>query len=254
MKNKIALPQIPYIVFELVKIKEEDYQAGRYKAVQDEVVFLAAFPDQFDYSLVARDAVSQTYSNVFLEKYDFAPERCSISGTFGVKQRFIAGTYMDGWSRLKQFENDIIRKSKKVQLGAANGDEERFLYALNYYDFWWQRFGNINISSFRIRGSARENTQLVRYSSDFLIIGDLIDVESNDMLLSGLKSAFGPDGFLDNIYGYANDFLADINTEKLGIATAGLDVASLLVSEAAGFISGFAGAGKKTYQNIKRLF
>lgn len=255
MKQKFALPQINYLVFELVRIKVEDYLNAEYRAEQEEVIFFATKPGTFDYRLTARDAIAQTDNTVFLTKFDFQPERCSITGTFGEAPRLIAGSYMDGWSRLKQFENDIVRKSKKVST-PEDGDQDRYIYALNYYDFWWQRFGHINIQSFAVRGNAQENTQLPRYSCDYIIIGELIDALSKDPLLTSLKYLFGNGGIIDDALTNVNGLLADIEPylNWAGLAYEGLEAATQLVQGAAGFLSGYDNSNRQIYSKVASLF
>jgi hypothetical protein len=224
-----------YLVFELVKINTEDYLSGAYRAIQDEVVFFATMPTTFDYRLAARDAIAQTDSNVFLTRFDYSPERCSITGTFGVAPRAVPGALlasgMTGWERLKEFEDSIIKKSKKVVI-PPDGDDERYFYALNYYDFYTQKFGHINIQSFGIRSNAQENTQLHRYSCDFVIIGDLIDVQSFDPLLSILEVTLLADNVLDNIDTKIQDYF----------------------SEAKEFLTGYNSINSKIYQKVDSLF
>lgn len=255
MKNKFTIPQLNYLVFQLVKIKTDDYLKGSYRAEEDEVVYFATMPTTFDYRLAARDAIAQTDSNVFLTRFDYSPERCTITGTFGDAPRLIAGSYMTGWARLKQFEESIIRKSKTV-VTPPDGDTDRYFYALNYFDFAWQRFGHINIQSFGVRGNAQENTQLVRYTCDFILIGDLIDVQSYDPLLIGLKGLFGQNGIADEAIGYINDILGSAEP-YLNIATLPFDtmnVAQELIAEATGFLTGYDNSNRQIYSRVESLF
>src|SRR4030042_222834 len=112
MTNKIYLPRLNYIVFELVQINVDWLEnEDNYRAKQVETIYLATHPEQFRFQKIARDAIVQTDKTVFLQKFNYQPEKVRISGTFGDKPRLIAGTYMNGWSRLKQFEEIIIDKS-----------------------------------------------------------------------------------------------------------------------------------------------
>jgi len=255
MKNRLALPQLNYIVFELVRVNIDDYLAENYRAEQEEVVFFAVMPEQIRYANSARDAIAQTDSKVFVNRYDLAPERVSLSGTFGDLPRLISGTYMDGWARLQQFEKDIVKKSKRIEL-PESGDDARYLYMLNYYDFWFQRYGAANISSFEVRGNAREIATLPRYSCEFVLIGDLIEVQSKDLLLLSLKELFAPGGTIYEVFNKVNEMLGDAQP-FLQIATIpfdGLELAQQLVAEASEFIQGYSGANQKIYQNVERLF
>ena len=252
MKNKLAIPRTDYIVFELVKINADDYMKGEYKAIQEETIYLAVLPQNFNYRLISRDSLKQTDSSVFVNKFGMAPERCTLSGHFGVRPRFIAGNYTGGWDRLKQFEDEIVRKSKLDELPDADGN--RFIYALNYYDFIWQRFGSINIQTFTVTGNSRENTQLPRYSIDFVIIGDLIEAESKDLMLDYLVGLYGADGALSDVFGEINDLLAtEALNSALQLVGVGLDALSSvqeLVQEAMGFSPDVSSA----YKSVTELF
>lgn len=199
MKLYYNIPQLPYIVFELLKIKIDDYVDENYVAESVNTLYLQTFPEQYDFRLRARDAMTQTDSEVFLNKYDFTPERLSFNGTFGVKDRGM----MSGYNRLKQFEKEIIRRSKTASLPGA-GDGERFIYVVNFYGFEFGKFGNINVSTWATRGNARENSDLIKYSFEFDIIGKLVKTNSKDMLLTALNEVFGEDGLIADALDYVN--------------------------------------------------
>lgn len=244
MNINFTLPQLNYIVFELVRINIEDYLKGEYRAVAEDTIYLATMPQQFQYRLISRDAITQTDKKVFLNRYDYQPEKCTISGYFGVEPRLMAGTLINGWSRLEQFQRDIIKKSKVTNIQA---NEQKFVYGINYYDFWWHKFGNLNIDQWSLRGNSRENTQMPRYNLDFTLLGDLIDAEGNDLLLQGMKKLFGEGGITDNLIGLINSSLNSIGfTQYLAIGTESIKTAVSLVQEAESFIAGYS----RSYQNI----
>ena len=237
-------------MFELVKIGLNDYMNNNYRATVEETIYLAVMPQQFQYRLMARDAMTQTDSRVFLNRYDYQPERCSISGHFGIEPRFVAGTVMDGWTRLDVFEKEIIRRSKKSDFPK---DGTPYMYALNYYDFWFHRFGNINIETWNLHANAKENTQLPRYSLDFVIIGDLIKAEGTDPMLYGLKNIAMSGGLFDDGLASVNSVLAKAEnvTKWIGAGVAGLQVAGAAITSASSFISGFSNGGaSRTYTNV----
>jgi hypothetical protein len=252
LTNKFAIPRLDYVVFELVKIDAGDYLSKTFRAEAVDTVFLTVLPESFRYSLQGRDAITQTDSEVFKNKFDFAPERCVISGSFLKLPRMISGTFMDGWSRLRQFEQ-LLKDSKKVTLPK---DGTKYLYELNYYDFMWQRFGNINVNSYSVNGDSRINTSLERYSAEFIIAGPLIDVLSTDYLLEGLKLTFATGGMIDFALQSVNGLLASIAPD-LQIATLGIDAltaASGLAQGAESFLSGYSTGGKQVYQQVASLF
>ncbi len=253
MINRLTVPQLNYIVFELVKIDLNAYLQQNYRAAQVDVEFLAVMPSSFDYRLVSRDAITQSDSSVFVNKLKFSPERCSIRGTFGYQTRLIDGSFMTGWQRLKAFQDNIVKLSKE---SSAPNDAQRFIYAVNYYDFWWQKFGSINISTWNIRGDANQNSVLPNYSLDFIIIGDLIKAQSKDLMLAGLTSLFAPGGIVDAAISDVNGILAQADP-FLSIATLpydGLQTATNLVSDAQGFLGALSNGGQQVYQNVASVF
>lgn len=255
MKQIFALPKLKYIVFELVKIGLEDYMNDNFLATVEETIYLAVMPQQFQYRLMSRDAIAQTDSRVFLNRYEYQPERCNISGHFGIEPRSVAGTIMDGWTRLDQFEKEIIRRSKKSEITSEG--KPPYIYALNYYDFWFHRFGNINIETWNLRADSRENTQLPRYNLDFIIVGDLIKAAGMDPMLWGLKNLAGSDGVLGDGLASVNSVLADAEeyTSLIGAGVAGIQSVASIINGGIEFIQGMRNSGiYRTYTNVQNLF
>lgn len=252
MRQTFALPKLKYIVFELVKIGLNDYMNNNYRSTVEETIYLAVMPQQFQYRLMSRDAITQTDSKVFLNRYDYQPERCSINGYFGIEPRFVAGTVMDGWTRLDQFEKEIIRRSKKSEF-PKEGEGAPYMYALNYYDFWFHRFGNVNIETWNLHANAKENTQLPRYSLDFIIIGGLIKAEGTDPMLIALKNIASPSGSFDGALSSVNSVLAkaEIGTKWIGAGVAGLQIVSSAIGGGINFVKGIQNSGlERTYENV----
>jgi hypothetical protein len=180
---KSRIPRIPTIVFELVKIdakKIAEENPENYRAKQENYISLQVLPESFNSGLRSRDNITQT-NKVFVQKFTPQPEMIRLSGTFGDQESALSvagiNITLDGWGRLIQFE-EMVKKSMKI--------DSNSIYAINYYDFLFQRFGAININSFNISANASENTNLVRYNLEFPIIGKLIDVEPGAALTSTL--------------------------------------------------------------------
>lgn len=188
MRQRITVPRKPYILFELVKINKVKYRRGDADALtQEDVIHMVVMPENINYALQSRDYLVQASEDFFLTKYSMQPEKVSISGTFGAERRLAGGTYMSGWERLVQFEETIVKKSKLLTTAE--------MYALNYYDFLYQKFGSININSWTISASARANTNFERYSLDFVLLGDLLkttDSSRSDKLLNLLTAFYLP--------------------------------------------------------------
>lgn len=257
MKNEIAVPSIPYIVFELVRINVDQYISDQsYKAEQINTIYLAVLPSQISYTLQSRDAIRQTDKKVFVNKFGLAPEKVTISGNFGREPRLVAGTYLDGWSRLKQFEKEVVRRSKETEI-TDNG--AKYLYSLNYYDFTLHRFGNVNIQQFRVSGNANQNSLMPYYSCDFSIIGPLIDVESTDYLLQGLLGLFGENAILDDILTIPEYVMTVaqpiiLGLESLDRAASLIQESYQLVIEAGEFLEGIGTNVQSVYKNVASLF
>jgi hypothetical protein len=213
MIQKFSIPKAEYVVFQLVSLDSST------TVTVIDTIYLALLPNNFGYGLQSRDSIVKTHSQVFTNAVDYAPEKVRISGTFGQRPRYMAGTYMDGWSRLKQFEDTIVRKSK-----TRDGDTH---YAINYYDYVFQRFGSINIGDWSIDGNADSNAQLVPYALNFVITGDLILVDNTDPLLYMLQKVYSPvDGIYKSIVAAADSLAASLAI--VSIAAEIVEIASVL--------------------------
>ncbi len=222
MKQKFAIPRADYVVFQLVSMTANSTQIE----VID-TIYLALLPENFSYGLQSRDSITKTHSTTFINQVDLAPERVRISGIFGQERRLMAGTYMDGWSRLKQFEETIVRQSKQNDNGTY--------YSINYYDYLFQRFGTINISDWSIDGNAASNTRMIKYSLNFVITGDLVLVKEQDNMLTALQYVYSPvDGIYKKLIDEAESLIADspMISEGLEILQITMEAASALVDVA----------------------
>lgn len=251
MKNKVYIPQINYLVFELVRIDVDLYKSetASYRAEQVETIYLATLPTQFDYDKTGRDSITKTGDKTFVQKFSYMPIRGRISGTFGERPRIIAGTYLDGWARLRQFDETIIDKSKDVSSG-------KYIYTLNYYDFIWQKFGEINIRGFKINGNAQQNAKLPNYSCDFEIVGDLVKVNSKDPILGWLNTTFGESSLASSITGVINTGLEAIQPALtlVGVGVEMINTTVSLVSNASSYIQNTGGFGQALHTDVGSLF
>jgi len=238
MRNKLYLPRIPYVVFELVKIDIEKSKEEGYKAEQIDTIYLAVTPEDYNCDTQGRNAVTQTTNKIFVDRHENRYKRITISGTFGDTPRLIGGTFMDGWNRLKQFEDRVIKmkletyydKEKAIQ---DDIDKNKVILAVNCYDFLFQEFGVINLENFNIRSNARQNSKLIQYRFTYDIIGDLISTKETfsegDPLLYSLNTVLGPDAqkFIDDSVNYALYYASSV-TKWLGMLDV-IDAATYLV-------------------------
>lgn len=247
MRNKAYLPKIPYVVFELVKIsvREQKDKSNDYQAEQIDTIYLAVMPESYAFKTHGRNSVVQTGKDVFIDQYPIAPEKVSISGTFGDMPRLIGGTFLDGYTRLKQFEERIVQMklesyidSEKLIQEQVNKSES--ILAVNYYDFLWHKFGSISVENFDVRANAAQNVNMIRYSFDFTIVGDLINVKSDlakgDPLLTGLSTLLGPgsqkalDNTVNNVLYQMQESFMGVGLKWLGAVDA-LKAVSAIVAD-----------------------
>ncbi|HEX2868743.1 MAG TPA: hypothetical protein VHO03_17005 [Ignavibacteriales bacterium] len=263
MRNKAYLPRLPYVVFELIKIDLEEQKLkgeDNYKAEQIDTIYLAVMPQNYSFKKRGRNALTQTGEDVFTDRYPNSPERVSISGTFGDMPRLIGGTFLDGYTRLKQFEERIIDMklegyALKEEIIQKEVEASRALLTVNYYDFMWHKFGSISLGDFDVRSNAAENTQLIRYSFDFTITGPLYKVKADlmdgDPLLQGLKTVLGP-GAQSKMDETVNSllYLAAGGTKFLGALDA-LGFVNNLVQDIKDTVNSYTLGANKEYDRLR---
>lgn len=255
------MPKIPYIVFELVSIDIEAAKSqSDYKAKQIDTIYMATMPQRQTSNIQGRDAIAQTTDDVFVTQFKAAPENVRLSGTFGYQPRLIGGTFLDGWTRLRQFKERIVLKKlvdydNTEQTLISELDQNKIILVVNCYDFYHQRFGSITMQDFRFDIDATRNTNLVNYDFNFRITGDLIETAESfgegDPLLASLNTALGPEAqaFLDeNI----NSALAKAYTVTKWLGMIDVVSAALTaVKEVINIANNYATGAKREYQTRK---
>jgi hypothetical protein len=195
MKQQFYPPRLNYLVFELIKIDTAKYRTNPNDSsafTQEDVIYLAVKPDSINYQIQKRNYVLQSLNSTFITKYSYQPERCSLGGVFGHERRYVYGSYMTGWERLRQFTDNIINKSNEIDSGKS-------LYFINYYDFNFQKYSVIDINSWSLNGNASTHSIMPRYSLDFILLGELITPLTNkDSLLNMLVKMYLPGGQISN--------------------------------------------------------
>jgi hypothetical protein len=166
------------------------------------VVTLAVQPSFIDYNYRGRSQINQTQERSgFVDKYGMLFTQINMGGSFGVKPRRVGLSLKDGYTRLIEFRDEIVKKSNRVNdeldLQEMNtfaptnfyGQKlqtdinARYVYAINFYDFINDEMFAIDISTFNIRLDASYNTVLPTYKLGFQEIGDIIKVERKDGVL-----------------------------------------------------------------------
>lgn len=193
MLSLLTLPPLPYIVFELLRYKQEDTTSDNQLVKQPEsldVIIMDVLPSQINYTFAGKNGynVGVGDDNVTIVRGGQAPTRISLQGTFGARtiQRGIG--YTDGFGRLKNFEK-MFRKSQSIEGALVNNkpDEFGYIYGINFYDFTHLFWGAANLDTFNINKNAQVNTKVATYTLNLTGIGKLIDATPRDPMLRNLK-------------------------------------------------------------------
>jgi hypothetical protein len=166
------------------------------------VVTLALQPSFIDYNYRGRSQINQTQERSgFVDKYGMLFTQVNMGGSFGSKPRRVGLSLKDGYTRLIEFRDEIVKKSNRVNdeldqkelntLAPTNiyGQKlqadvnAKYVYAINFYDFINDEMFAIDISTFNIRLDASYNTVLPTYKLGFQEIGDIIKVDTKDGVL-----------------------------------------------------------------------
>ncbi len=195
MLSLLTLPPIPYIVFELLRYKQEDITSDNQLAKQPEsldVIIMDVLPSQINYSFSGKNGynVGIGDDNVTVVRGGQAPVKMSLQGTFGARVIRRGLGYTDGFGRLKNFEK-MFRKSQSINQVLANNkpDEFKYIYGMNFYDFTHLYWGAVNLDTFNINKNAQVNTKVATYTINMTGIGKLIDATPKDPMLRNLKFA-----------------------------------------------------------------
>ena len=189
------------------------------------VVTLAVKPSFIDYNYRGRSQINQTQERSgFVDKYGMLFTQVNMGGSFGVMPRRVGLSLKDGYTRLIEFRDEIVKKSNRVndaldqkELNAvaptnAYGQtlqadtNARYVYAINFYDFINDEMFAIDISNFNIRLDAAFNTVMPTYKLGFQEIGDIIQVATKDGVL---KMQLAIASVIDSIQ---NDLDVAVNT------------------------------------------
>ncbi len=168
------------IIFQLVR-KNVNVENGKW---EETLVYpMSVKPGTLDYDFGGRSAITQTVPNVALvDRFGTKLPVVMMSGTFGLKVRRHGIGLKDGYTRLLDFWDvfEISHQSRPV-----DKNQPDYIYALNYYDFIYDRKYCINIDTFRVRIDARRNAFEPTYQITFTAIGKpiVIDGGSKDSYL-----------------------------------------------------------------------
>ena len=260
MLSLLSLPPLPYIIFELLRYKQEDVVADNQLNKEPEsldVIIMDVLPTQINYSFAGKNGynVGIGDDNVTVIRGGEAPRKISLQGTFGYRVIRRGLSELDGFGRLKQFEK-MFRKSQSLNDALTNEKPDAFnyIYGMNFYDFTHLHWEAVNLDSFTINKNAQINTHLPSYTISMTGIGKLINATPKDPLLRNLKIAIQVqeflqqtdkdlDEFIDNspILSGIEEVMADIET---------LQIAMNAVNQMADQYSGIVIDVRRTYSQL----
>lgn len=215
------------IVFQLLRknLAGFDEPARIWKEVK--VITLAVQPTYIDYNYRGRSQVNQTQERKgFVDKFGMLFTQVNMGGSFGSAPRRVGLSLKDGYTRLIEFRDEMVRKSNRVndeldQKEATNANVQniygqtlqpdinaRYVYAVNFYDFINDEMFAIDINNFNIRLDAGYNTVLPTYKMGFQEIGDTIKVDTKDGVLRALLWMSEGISAVQNELDFATNYIA----------------------------------------------
>lgn len=215
MLSLLSLPPLPYIVFELLRYKQEDIAEDNQLNKEPEsldVIIMDVLPTQITYGFSGKNGynVGIGDDNVTVVRGGEAPRKISLQGTFGYRVIRRGLSELDGFGRLKQFEK-MFRKSQSLNGALLNEkpDAFRYIYGMNFYDFTHLHWEAVNLDTFNINKNAQLNTHLPSYTVNMTGIGGLINATPKDPLLRNLKIAIKVQEFLEQTNDDLDEFIAN---------------------------------------------
>ncbi len=221
----INLKKSDAIVFQLLRknLAGIDEPARIWKEIK--VVTLAVKPSFIDYNYRNRSQINQTQERSgFVDKYGMLFTQVNMGGSFGIQPRRVGLSLKDGYTRLMEFRDEIVKKSNRVndELDQKEGTSQifggnnlgsdanaKYVYAVNFYDFINNEMFAIDITTFSIRLDSAFNTVLPTYKLGFQEIGDIIKVNTMDGVLRALLAVSSVMDTIENEINYASNYITD---------------------------------------------
>lgn len=193
MLSLLSIPPLPYIVFELLRYKQEDVtQEGQILREPEslDTIIMDVLPTHITYSYSGKNGynVGVGDDNVTVVKGGEAPRKISLQGSFGARVIRRGLTILDGFGRLKEFEK-MFRKSQSLNdaIKDKSPDEFKYIYGMNFYDFTHLHWESVNLDTFSVNKNAQTNVNLPTYTVNLTGLGDLITATPKDPMLRNLK-------------------------------------------------------------------
>jgi len=193
MLSLLSIPPLPYIVFELLRYKQEDVtQEGQILREPEslDTIIMDVLPTHITYNYSGKNGynIGIGDDNVTVVKGGEAPRKISLQGSFGARVIRRGLTILDGFGRLKEFEK-MFRKSQSLNdaIKDKSPDEFKYIYGMNFYDFTHLYWESVNLDTFSVNKNAQTNINLPTYTVNLTGLGELITATPKDPMLRNLK-------------------------------------------------------------------
>lgn len=247
-----TIPQFFFLVFELVHLPKNT--AHRINSVF--TTWLSVFPKQINYTYPSRAAIMQTYEDKngiggFRDEFGRGFTRVSIQGTFGREPRRQGVSLKDGWLRLKEFREVIVKLShlthqdglfdpelfgmssdmisqvkRKLERTRGIPFDRGDMFVVNYYDFFNDESFAVDIREFQILETVTSNN-LPIYSLQMQEIGAIVEPVDRDPMLELLLATVTAANFIVDKINLGVDFLSRaLRLDDVAMLVAGYDIAT----------------------------
>ena len=260
MLSLLSLPPLPYIIFELLRYKQEDVVADNQLNKEPEsldVIIMDVLPSQINYGFAGKNSynVGVGDDNVTVVRGGEAPRKISMQGTFGYRVIRRGLSALDGFGRLKQFEK-MFRKSQSLNGALTNTKPDAFsyIYGMNFYDFTHLHWEAVNLDTFNINKNAQAANHLPSYSVNMTGLGSIISATPKDPLLRNLKIAILVQEFLEKTNSDIDEFIANSpilsGIEEVMADIETLQIAMNATAQMAGQYTGIVNDVRRTYSQL----
>jgi hypothetical protein len=241
--------RIPYFLFQVVAIRPEVTKTDDGKEVVDYTItsveeqVLAVKPSSIRYSEKGTAYVGFTLDNkMFIDEPGILPNSIVAQGTFGARPRRVGGQMLTPFTRFRLFRDKVFRLSKavdadtaaKIVWGISNADDisqtylrnvvgDKVVYAVNFFDFYFDESYAVYIDSFDRSGQAQKG-DWIDYTISMKGLGEPLRAIPRDPLALAL---FGYDALwnaTESLVGELAEGISFSETGSLGELPDGLDI------------------------------
>jgi hypothetical protein len=206
-----------FILFEVVLVTGDGEKISKVLPVSYHPLFVG--PRDISYTDQSRTDIQKTLKVINSNKAGRQPLRCTLAGSFGSSPRFTHGGFVDGFTRLKQFWNEVVRLGDtiakeevsellsmlsinlpfwtKAGLPATFGEDSMW-FEVNFYDFRNNRRFRCNIDQFQLDDSFTPN-DLPKYSLQLTELGPVLTADA--FLDKAIDTLFKADEFAGDVLG-----------------------------------------------------